>query len=309
MERKVEVIVGKTAGFCYGVDNAVTKTMQILDEEKNSTVYCLGELVHNQQVVKRLEGSGLNVIETVEELEENTGDVVERKAKVIIRAHGIPPVICEKLKEKNCEIIDLTCPNVLAIHKISENFSNDGFYIFLIGKKKHPEVIGTYGFCKEASIIEGEDDIDEAFSNLEKSKRTKVLIIAQTTFSLAKFNELTEIIKQRLAEIKWPEKNIVVKNTICDATRLRQDETEKISRQVDYMIIIGGKNSSNTKKLYEIAKINCKNTVCIETANELLIDDMKNEADTREKFRIGIMAGASTPKESIEEVKKIVDML
>ena len=281
----MEIILGKTAGFCYGVKTAVTNAEEKLKEYKN--VSCLGELVHNGEVIKKLEKLGLSVVENIE----------DSKSKVIIRAHGISKDIYKKAEALNIEVFDFTCPFVLKIHNIAEEYSKKGCYIFLIGGKKHPETIGTISFCgKNSCIIEKEEEIKEAIKKLEESKIKKLLIIVQTTFSLEKFSSFVEKIKNEISD----DIKLEIKNTICSATKIRQEETANISKEVECMIIIGGKNSSNTKKLYDISKENCENTLIIETKNELNIDEIK-------KFKkIGIMAGASTPNDSIEDVIELI---
>lgn len=191
----------------------------------------------------------------------------------------------------------MTCPKVLAIHKIAEEYQKKGYFIILIGVENHPEVIGTISFCGEDKyLLTNEENIQEAIKKVKESHANKVLIMAQTTFSLKRFEKISEEIKKSL-ENKY---KVEIKNTICAATRLRQEETEKISKEVDYMIIIGGKNSSNTKKLYDIAKSNCENTILVETLKDLRVKEIK-------RFnKIGIMAGASTPQESIKEIKEAI---
>ncbi len=282
----MDIVLGKTAGFCYGVRNAVLKAEEKL--KMNKKVCCLGELVHNGQVIRKLEKMGLRIVERVE----------DSNNKMIIRAHGIAKEIYHKAQKLNIEVFDFTCPNVLKIHKIADEYAKKGYYIFLIGGRNHPESIGTISFCgNDSYLIETEEEIDEAIKTLEKSNIKKLLIIVQTTFSLEKFNSYVEKIKEKI------EKNIElqVKNTICNATKIRQEETCEISKKVQCMIIIGGKNSSNTKKLYDIARENCKNTMIVETKDELDTNIVK-------KFeKVGIMAGASTPDESIEEVIKAIE--
>ena len=278
----MKIIVGKTAGFCYGVKKAVLATNKILQENKSA--YCIGEIVHNGEVIKELSKKGLKIIDNIE----------EAKEKIIIRAHGIPKETYNKAKQLNIEVCDYTCPNVLKIHKLAEEYEQKGYYIFLIGIKTHPETIGTISFCGYNSyIIEKDEDISEAISKLKQTNINKVLVLVQTTFSIEKFNKYIEIIKEKLRDNSI---KIDVKNTICNATKIRQEETEEISKNVECMIIIGGKNSSNTKKLYDISKEICKHTIIIENKDELNIDIIK-------KFnRIGIMAGASTPAKSINEL-------
>lgn len=277
----MEIIVGKTAGFCYGVRNAVTKAEEKLKEY--GKVSCLGELVHNGEVIKKLEGLGMNVVEQIDDAEE----------RVIIRAHGIEKNIYDRAKELNIEIFDFTCPSVLKIHETAEEYAKKDYFIFLIGAKKHPESLGTISFCGVNSyLLENEDDIKDAIEALDKSGIKNLFIIVQTTFSLEKFQSMIEKIKHSLKE----DINVEIKNTICNATKIRQEETSEISKNVDCMIIIGGKNSSNTKKLFDIAKQNCKKAYCIETKNELPLEEIKKCS------KVGIMAGASTPDESINDI-------
>ena len=277
----MELIVGKTAGFCYGVKRAVDGAKEQLKQNEN--LYGLGEIVHNQDVIKELENLGMQFIENIE----------EAKGKTIIRAHGVPKQIYEEAEEKQIELIDYTCPKVLNIHQIVEEYANKGYYIFLLGNKKHPEIIGTLSYCGENKfIIEKEDDTMKALETFEKSGMKKILVISQTTYSLEKFYIVEEIIKNEIPR----DVEVVVKNTICQATEIRQKETEEMAKKVDAMIIIGGKNSSNTKKLYEIAKQYCKTVLFIENETELVLDNMKSTD------KVGMMAGASTPKESIEKV-------
>lgn len=285
----MEIIIGKTAGFCYGVKRAVNGAKEEIERAKEK-VYCLGEIVHNKQVADSLKKQGLILIE----------DLKEAKGKTIVRAHGISKEIYDEAEKKKIELKDYTCPNVLKIHKIVEEYAKNGYYIFLCGSKKHPENIGTISYCgKNFYVIEKEEDTIKALEKLEKSGIKKLLLISQTTYSLEKFYIIEEIIKNEL-----PRKiELVVKNTICRATELRQKETEELSKKVEYMIVIGGVNSSNTKKLYEIAKTNCKNCVWIEIAEQLEIEKIKKY------HKIGIMAGASTPKESIEEVIGVIRKL
>ena len=284
----MEIQVGKTSGFCFGVRNAVDKTNEILKKEQNKKIYCLGELVHNKTIVNELKKDGLIFIDTIEQAEDTT----------IIRAHGVEKKVYEIAKKKNIDLIDLTCPSVLRIHKIAEEYALENYYIFLIGKKEHPEIIGTYSFCGEnASIISEIEDVDNAINNLKKSNLNKLLIIVQTTYSTKVFDEIVKEIQEKIPQ----NISIEVKNTICRATELRQEETKKISKEVELMIIIGGKNSSNTNKLYEIAQKECKNTIFIENSEEL-------DKEKILKFeKIGIMAGASTPQKSIDEVIKLLE--
>lgn len=281
----MEIIVGKSAGFCFGVNNAVTKTKELIKKEKN--IYCLGELIHNKQVIENLEKEGLVTIENIKE--------APKGANLIIRAHGEPPkTYLEAQKNKN-KIHDYTCPKVIKTHEDVEKNKKEN-YIFIIGIKGHPEVIATKGFSGENSyIIETEQDIEEAILKFKQSTLNKAYIIVQTTFSVKKFNNIVEKIKDKLKEYK-----VQVNNSICTSTRTRQEETEEISKKVDYMIIIGGENSSNTKKLYDISKENVA-SIHIQAKEQLNLEEIKKYK------KIGITAGASTPKEKIEEIVEILE--
>ena len=283
----MDIIIGKTAGFCYGVKRAVEGAKKDLKDNTDKTIYCLGELVHNKQVIDDLKCKGLIFI----------NDIKDGNNNVIIRAHGIPKEIYNEAKLKQIQLKDYTCPNVLTIHNIVEEYSKKDYFVLLCGNINHPENIGTISYCyNNYRVIEDEKEVSETIKRLEDENINKILLISQTTYSLEKFEKVEEIIKNNI------EKNIdlVVKNTICRATQIRQKETEEISKKVDIMIIIGGKNSSNTRKLYDISKTNCDNTFLIEDESELDINNIK-------KYNtIGIMAGTSTPKESIDNlIKKI----
>lgn len=282
----MEIIIGKTAGFCFGVANAVNKTEKFLND--NQDTCCLGELVHNKQVIEELENKGLTTINNIKQAKQN----------VIIRAHGEPIKTYQEAKELDINVLDLTCPKVLKIHNIATEYSNNGYYILLIGQKEHPETIGTISYCgKNSSIIQNKEEIKDVLNKLYNSNVSKVLVLSQTTYSIEKFNAIVDLIKQELES-----KNIEleIKNTICNATKLRQEETEKIAKIVDIMIIIGGKNSSNTNKLYDISNKYCDNCLLVETNKEIDLEYVK-------KFKkVGIMAGASTPQKSIDS---IVEML
>lgn len=279
----MEIIVGKTSGFCYGVKTTIEKTEKILEDNKSDEIYCLGELVHNKTIIDDFKAKGIKFV----------NDIEEAKKTTIIRAHGIEKNIYEKAKRRNIELIDLTCPSVLKIHEIVEKYAKNDYYIFLVGKKEHPETIGTYSFCgKNSCIISKSSDVEKALENFSKTNLDKTMIIVQTTYSKKEFEEIVEKIKENLPQ------NILleIKNTICKATELRQEETKSMSKKVDLMVIVGGKNSSNTNKLYEIAKANCKKAIFVETKEEI------DKNTIRDFERVGIMAGASTPQKSIDEI-------
>lgn len=281
----MEIIIGKTAGFCAGVRNAVSKTEEILNNNTGEKIYCLGELVHNEQVIKRLEGKGLLTIQNIEEAPNNSC--------VIIRAHGVERRVYDIAHEKKIKLIDLTCPKVLKIHKQAEEYNKESKFVILIGQKEHPEIIGTISFClPNACIIENIEEIDAVIKKIEKSKYKKISIISQTTFSVQKFQDIVDKIQEKLTK----DIELEINNTICNATNLRQRETSQLSEEVDAMIIIGGKKSSNTKKLYDIAKQYTENVIMAQTKKDIDVKCIN-------KFeKVGIMAGASTPRESIDGI-------
>ena len=283
----MEVVVGKLAGFCKGVEFAVENAEKNLNGEK---VYCLGELVHNRQVVENLEEKGMITVECIDEIPDGS--------TVIFRAHGEPKSIYEKAEKKNLKIIDLTCGNVKRIHQKVEKESERSF-IIILGKKNHPEVIGTKGFAGENSfVIETEDDILDAYIEFEKTNLESVYVVAQTTFSSKLFDELSKEIETNFIEV-----DVIIDKTICMATESRQKEVDKMSNIFHNMVIIGGKNSSNTKELVKLAEKKCENVYAVQT-----VEDLK-QIDFKGIDKVGIMAGASTPKSSINEVKKYLESL
>ncbi len=280
----MEVVVGNLAGFCAGVNSAIEKANKVLNEK---SVYCLGEIVHNAQVIEKLENRGMITVESLEDIPDHE--------TVIFRAHGEAKYVYEKAKQKDLTIIDLTCGNVKRIHEKVERKSKRAF-IIILGKRNHPEVIGTKGFAGENSfVIETEDDILDAYIEYEKTNLGCVYVVAQTTFSSTYFDQLVKEI-----ELNFIETDVIIDKTICMATEKRQSETEKMSKIFHTMVIVGGKKSANTKELVKIAEKNCKNVYAVQTAEDLKdIDFAKNES-------IGIMAGASTPNFIIEEVKEML---
>lgn len=287
----MELIIGKTAGFCFGVKNAVDKTYETI-KKQNKELYCLGELVHNEKVIENITSAGVVTIDDINNVPENTN--------LIIRAHGVKPEVYDIANKKNIHIIDLTCPKVLKVHELAKNFCNKNYYIILIAEKSHPETIGTSGFCGEnISIVQSVDDIDVEIKKFKKSNLSKIAIIAQTTFSTERFEDIVKRIREKV------DCEVEIENTICNATAMRQAETEELSKKVDLMIVVGGKNSANTKRLYDISCINCDNAILIQNKNdELLEKTLRNKYD-----KIGLMAGASTPRESIEEVVDYINKI
>lgn len=276
----MDIILGKTAGFCYGVKRAVDETEKEIKE--NDNIYCLGELVHNQTIIKDLKEKGVKFIDNIQKAE----------GRVIIRAHGIAKDTYTKLKQMGIEIKDLTCPNVLRTHTIAEEYSKKGYFIILVGIKNHPEAVATISFCGNQSfLIQEKDEIPKCLEKIHKSNVSNILIMAQTTYNSKKFENIVEIFKSQLED-----KNIEIQKTICNATEIRQKETAEIAKNVEAMIIIGDKKSSNTNKLYDISKEICKKVIFVQNAKELNVNELSKIQ------KIGIMAGASTPKEDIEKI-------
>ena len=279
----MKIEVGKYAGFCGGVNLCISKLEDIL--KNNKDVYCIGDVVHNNEVVNHFKEEGLIVIDSLDELENG--------ANLVIRAHGAVKELYEECEKRNIKVFDLTCPKVLSIRNLVTDYLNDESFIVLIAQKEHPESLSTISFCgSNSTIIEDESEIEQLIKKLKKYKN--ILVIGQTTFSEEKYIKYSNMIKAGL------DNNVVIKNTICNATSIRQKETLEMSKNKDCMIIIGGAKSSNTHKLYDIAVSNCKNTYIIETAKDLNIDEIS-------RFKnVGIMAGASTPKSSINEVIELL---
>ena len=271
-----EVILAKSAGFCFGVKRAVDT---VYEQTGKKNVYTFGPIIHNEEVVKDLEKKGVFVINTMEELDDIT------EGTVIIRSHGVSSAVYEALRKKGVEIVDATCPFVLKIHNIVKQESANGKQIVIIGNEKHPEVEGIMGWSKtQVHVV---DTVEKA-QNLQLDPQREVCIVSQTTFNYNKFKELVEIISEKGY-------NIIIRNTICNATEERQTEAREIAKRVDAMIVVGGSSSSNTRKLYEICKNECKDTYYIQTLNDLDMTSL-GKADC-----IGITAGASTPNNIIQE--------
>lgn len=276
----MEIIVAKSAGFCFGVKLAVDC---VYEKSKNNKIYTFGPIIHNKNVIKDLEKQGVEIIEKLEK---------EINGKVIIRSHGVPPTVYKILEQNEIEYIDCTCPFVKKIHKIVAENYNENKKIIILGNKQHPEIIGINGFCNnEGIIVENLEEFNEL--NLDESK--EYIVVFQTTFDTTKFIIIAEEIKKY--------QNIKLFNTICSATNDRQKEAIEIAKKVDYMIILGDNLSSNTKKLYEISKKFCKNTYLCERIEDLQLNIFENNV------KIGITAGASTPPAIIKEaINKMSEM-
>ena len=279
----MEVKVAKTAGFCFGVKRAVDMALACAGED--TPVYTLGDIIHNETVVGELKEKGIMPIYELSEFKDLP------KGKVIIRSHGVTRAAEKELKDLGFEIVDATCPFVKKIHNLVDEHSKDpANKILIIGDKDHPEVQGICGWCNSDPIIIANEQ--EAL-DYSKNKGLKHIIVTQTTFNLTKMKGIVEILEKKSYDI-------IVLNTICNATELRQAEAEELAGQVDCMIVIGGKNSSNTQKLYDICIKKCVDTYYIQTLVDLDLTRLRS-------FRcVGITAGASTTNNIIEEVQKHV---
>jgi len=280
----MNVRLAKSAGFCFGVKRAVERVYKEA-EGQNTPVYTFGPIIHNEEVVEDLERRGVHAVLEVEELKKLP------KGIVVIRSHGVARNIKEQIQNMGFKIIDATCPFVLKIHKIVEEYSSKGCYVLIIGNNSHPEVEGIKGWShpRRTLVLSTHKEAED----FTIPPGEKVCIVSQTTFNYNKFQELVEIIQKKGYDI-------IVLNTICNATEERQKEAAEIARDADAMIVIGGRHSSNTQKLFEICKKECENTYYIQTLDDLDIKDLCSIDN------VGITAGASTPNKIIEEVQKNV---
>ena len=281
----MNVELAKTAGFCFGVKRAVDTVYQQIEQYRGEKIFTYGPIIHNEEVIKDLRSHGVEVLNDEEELKTADADVV------VIRSHGVAKYIYDIMEERGITCVDATCPFVKKIHKIVAEKSAEGSYIVIVGNGEHPEVQGIRGWAGEqVTVVQTQEDA-ERFELLDKDQ--KVCIVAQTTFNYNKFKELVEIISKKRYDI-------VVLNTICNATKERQTEARQIAARVDAMVVIGDKRSSNTQKLFEICKEECLNTYYIQTLDDLDINQLRSVES------VGITAGASTPNKIIEEVQNNV---
>lgn len=279
----MEVILAKTAGFCFGVKRAVDTVYQQLEGNHKKKIYTYGPIIHNAEVIKDLEAKGVTVIRSEKELASAKDGIV------IIRSHGVPKRICSRLDELQIPYVDATCPYVKTIHRIAMEETEKGNRLVIIGNGAHPEVEGIKGWAGEDAFVISSAEDAEKFS---PPKDRKICIVAQTTYNYNKFKELVEIISKKGYDI-------IVLNTICNATKERQEEAASIADRAEAMIVVGDKHSSNTQKLFEICSNACENTYYIQTLDDLNMNQLRS-VET-----VGITAGASTPNKIIEEVQNL----
>ena len=281
----MNVFLAENAGFCFGVKRAVDEAIKT-QKQYNKKIYTLGPLIHNGDVVKYLEDNNIFAIDL------NNLDTLNKGDVILIRSHGVSKKTFDDLNEKGLIIINATCPFVTNIQQKVNKFSHEGYKIVILGDEKHPEVVGINGWCNNDAIITKDGSFNENLPN-------KICVVSQTTEKEENWDKtIDNLSKESIDELKSF-------NTICAATEERQKSVYDLSKKVDFMIVVGGKHSSNTTKLYQIAKENCPNTIHIENASELPKDLLEN----KNIKNIGITAGASTPDWIIKEVVKIMEGL
>ena len=278
----MQIIVTQNAGFCFGVERAITMAFDATQDHEGD-IYTLGPIIHNPQVVKTLSEEGVHSKDDVDEIEKGT---------VIIRSHGVEADTMKKVKGKtSLNVLDATCPFVKKVQNNAELMSSEGYSVLIVGDKKHPEVKGIVSYIKGPVYVAG------TVSDVEKLPKIKMLgIVAQTTQSQENFDKIVEACMDKAEEIK-------ICNTICDATEVRQYESTDLAKKVDCMIVIGGFNSANTKRLSSLCREIQPNTHHIEGADaidENWFDGIK---------RVGVTAGASTPSTVIEEVRSKIEKI
>ncbi len=270
----MEIIIASKSGFCFGVRRAI----KAAQDTKGDRVYSLGDIIHNRHVVKDLEKIGVKRIDSIDNLK--AGDTV------IIRSHGESPKIFDELEKRRVSIVDTTCPYVMAAQNHGKILSKQGYEVIILGTPGHPEVIGLVGHSRSERIISTPEEVD----NLDVAG--KIAVIAQTTLSRQAFRDIVEKIQKRYPEA-------IVIDTICSATKERQDAAVRLARTVDIMVVVGGKHSSNTSKLAELCK-KIVETHLVEDASDL------DPSWFRKSKKVGVAAGASTPEKIIHEtVEKI----
>lgn len=296
----MNIIRAETMGFCAGVRRAVNCAEKALEDNKTGSVYTLGPLIHNPVALKKLSDKNLKI------LEEDDFSLLTSGDTVLIRAHGVPPEKERAIKKLGCNVINATCPLVTMSQKRAAEYAEKGYFIFFAGDKNHGEVVGIEGYAKEASalnsndfnfvLIKDEGDLTSVVASLiqtEKlNKDSKIVLLSQTTFSISKFEKIREKLKEF-----FPDSEVV--SSICPATHERQDSLVKLCEKVDGVIVIGGKNSANTTRLFVTAQKLCSNAALIENASE--IPDIFYTLNT-----VGLTAGASTPDDVIEEVERML---
>lgn len=276
-KRKREIIVAKSAGFCWGVRRAFDRVLDVAkNHPEHRPIYTYGPLIHNPQAVEMLKEQGIDVIDEIPERLEGT---------IAIRTHGVPPAERKRLEACGARICDATCPDVGVIQGRVRRHLRMGYFIIIIGHREHPEVKALLGFAeKTGACVNSAGEVRALPDGL-----TKVCVVSQSTQQREKFEQLVGLIKDRYPKC-------LVFDTICPSTAERQRETRELARKVDAMVVVGGRNSSNTNRLAEISRESGAPTFFIETDEELNPDDFAGAK------KIGVTAGASTPSFMIDRV-------
>jgi (E)-4-hydroxy-3-methyl-but-2-enyl pyrophosphate reductase len=278
---EVEIVIASSAGVCFGVERALNLSEKAL-KENTGPISSVGPLIHNPQSVKDLSDRGLNVAKSLDEVE----------GTVVFRSHGVTVEVQRQAQEKNLKIIDATCPLVKVPQNFAKKLSQNGYFVVIVGDKDHPEIQGVKSYVEngEVMVIKGPEEVDSL------PERGKVGVISQTTLKKKVFLDVVEKCQARFKEVK-------VHNTICSATKDRQEAALELAQSVECVVVIGGKNSSNTQKLYDICRDNASKAFLIEEEAELC-----PEWFTGIK-KIGITAGASTPHALIHRVRESISRL
>ncbi len=273
----MQVLIADEYGFCFGVERAVEMVEEALSE--GDTVRTLGPLIHNDQEMARLATHGVSTIsEPVQ---------IQRGETAVIRAHGVTPQVENELREKASKVVDATCPFVTKVQKLAARAAMQDRHVVVVGNPDHPEMIGVFGYAPEHSFIVR--DVEEVAA-LPRLKNP--LVVSQTTIKLKNFYDVAEAVKAKA------DGETQVVNTICSATRDRQDAARALAGEVDAFYIIGGRHSSNSRKLLAVCKEQCEKSFLIETEDEIIAEDLRGAK------RVGLTAGASTPNWLIEKVSK-----
>ena len=276
----LKITVAKTAGFCFGVNRAVNMVYELLENGKK--VCTLGPIIHNPQLVEELGEKGTRIV--------NSPDEVNKGETLVIRSHGVPESTFKYADSLGVEVVDATCPFVSKIHKIVNEQSKNGDIIFIAGDKNHSEVIGIMGHSStDTFVFSDEEELEKIYNNNPKIKEKSISVVAQTTFNAKKWSKIQKNLKKLYTNAK-------IFDTICNATSTRQDEASQLSKENDAMIVIGGRESSNTAKLFDVCSSFCENTHLIQTADEI------NSEWFADCDCVGVVAGASTPARIIKEV-------
>ncbi len=284
----MKVIRASVLGFCFGVRRAVELAEKALNENPQKKVYSLGPLIHNESVLKSLGERGLITVE------EKDMETIPQESVVIIRAHGVAPKVIQRLEEKKCFIVDATCPRVKASQKMVERYTSQNDYVVLTGDRNHGEVIGIAGYAGE-NFIQVQDYKEAEKIQIKDSDKVNVILLSQTTYSPVEFAKIEKLFRTKY-------KNLAVMNTICPATNERQNALLELCKKVDGVLVIGGKTSANTTRLFITAKENCKNCAHIQSEKDIPKDFYKLKT-------VGITAGASTPDGIIDTVENTLQFI